>query len=496
MSEEEEMSFIMKSAIRFLAVVLLLQLALGCSRAPETPGTVTAYAAPDQLPVHLRAQEFKVTAGGKSIDLYNGGMNSWNHPVIFGSWDMSGGPVDVTITPRDSFGTYKLLPRSLELESRQEMKTITFTLKEAANVTLVLDDNFQGTVLHLFAQKDEHDIPDPNDPNVVYFAPGYHDLGGYDTKPLQLRSGQTLYIAGGAVVRGRVHASGVSDVTIRGRGILFNDYTANDEYGNVTLALSFVTNSKVQDIIVNNDTANWTSALHGSSNVEVLNYKGVSPRFASSDGFDINSSHDIMFDGIFIHSADDAVAIKGLSEEKEAAKALPVYNITYQNAQLWSDANNAIGIGAETVAASFKNITFRNIDVLFNYDDRNNPDVLPDRSAINIFSLNATHFSDITFEDIRVEKAKRLINIQMDTTFYFGALLGSWVEDGEMSGITYNNITSYSDGSNEIKVAGWDEKHLISDVAFDNIIINGKKVKDLKDPHFTVNKYTANINVQ
>jgi len=236
--------------------------------------------------------------------------------------------------------------------------------------------------------------------------------------------------------------------------------------------------------------------LHGSSSVELLNYKGVSPRFASSDGIDINSSHDILIDGAFIHSADDAIAIKGLSEEKEAANALPIYNITVQNAQLWSEANNAMGIGAETVAAYFKNIKFSNIDVLFNYDDRNNPDVLPDRSAINIFSLNATHFSDITFENIRVEKAKRLINIHMDTTFYFGALLGSWVEDGSISNITYKNITSYSDGTNEIKVAGWDEKHLITDVKFNNIVINGKKVKDLKDEHFTVNKYTANIKVQ
>ncbi|MFD0714184.1 glycosyl hydrolase family 28 protein [Paenibacillus sp. GCM10027626] len=486
----------MKSVIRLLAVALLLQLVFGCSDAPAQPGSVTAYAAPADLPVHLRAEEFAVTAGGKQIDLYNGGMNSWNHPVIFGSFDMTGGPVTVTITPRDSFKTYKLLPRSLELVSKQEEKTITFTLQEAANVTLVLDDDFQGTVLHLFAQKEESDIPDPSDPKVVYFGPGYHDLGGYDGKPIILESGQTLYIAGGAVVRGRVRATQVSDVTIRGRGILYNDFITKDEYGDITLLLSFATNSKVQDIIVNNDTTIWTSAMHGSSFVEVLNYKGVSPRFASSDGFNINSSHDITFDGTFIHSGDDAVSIKGLSDEKEAAKALPVYNITYQNAQLWSDANNGMTIGAETVAAYFKNITFRNIDVLYNFDDRNNPDVLPDRSAINIFSLNATHFSDITFEDIRVEKAKRLINIQMDTTFYFGALLGSWVEDGSMRNITYSNITSYSDGTNEIKVAGWDENHLISDVTFKNININGNKVKDLKDPHFTVNKYTANLNVR
>ncbi|MCQ6557446.1 glycosyl hydrolase family 28 protein [Paenibacillus mendelii] len=485
----------MKQLIRVVIMSILLQLMVGCSESSRIVGEVTAYAAPGDLPVHLRSTDFAVAAGGKEIDMYNGGYNSWNNPVTYGSFDMSGS-VTVTITPSDAFETYKLVPRSLGIAGKRKGDSITFTLQEAANVTLVLDDNYQGKVLHLFAQTEETDIPDRTDPNVIFYEPGYHDLGGYGSAPIYLKSGQTLYIAGGAIVRGRIRANDVSNVTIRGRGILLNDYTANDEHGNITLALNFATHSMVRDIIVNNDTNNWTSAVHGSSFVEVLNYKGISPRFASSDGFDINSSHDITFDGSFIHSADDAVAIKGLSDEKEAAKALPIYNITYKNAQLWADANNAIGIGAETVAAYIKNIRFENIDILYNYDDRNNPDVLPDRSAINIFSLNATHFSDITFEDIRVEKAKRLINIQMDTTFYFGALLGNWVEDGSMSGITYKNITSYSDGTNEIKVAGWDDKHLISDVAFQNITINGKKVKNTKEPYFTINKYTKTINVR
>ena len=36
---------------------------------------------------------------------------------------------------------------------------------------------------------------------VLYYAPGYHDLSAQ--APVQLASGQTVYLAGGAVVRGR-----------------------------------------------------------------------------------------------------------------------------------------------------------------------------------------------------------------------------------------------------------------------------------------------------
>ena len=477
------------------AAALLLAAMAGCGGDGNKLGKVTVYPAPGDLPVHYRSAEFKVQAGGSEIDLYNAGNNSWNAPVSYGYFDMSG-PVDVTITPSFAYESFELVPKSLGIQGKRTGDAITFLLREPANVSLVLDGNYQGKVLHLFAEQPETDIPNPNDPNVIYFGPGFHDLGDYGAPPKMIGSNQTLYIAGGAVVRGRIRAENASNVTIRGRGILLNDYRFQDEYDDIALTLSHVTDSTVRDIIVNRDTNSWTAAMHASSQVTVKNYKAVSPRLASSDGFNINSSHDITFDGVFIRSADDAVAIKGLSGEAEPAQALPVYNITYQNAQLWSDANNAIGIGAETMAAYFRHIVFRNIDVLYNFDDRYHPDVLPDRSAINIFALHGTEFRDITFDNIRVEKAKRLINIHMDTSFYFGAILGNWAWPGSMSGIVYRNITSYSDGTNEIKVQGWSKDRIISDVTFDNIVINGKKVKNLQDPHFNVNEYTRDLKVK
>jgi hypothetical protein len=478
-----------------LFMVAFILVLAGCTQPDVKELPVVSYAAPAELPANYRSSDYTVEAGEIDIDLYNGGNNSWNNPVSYGYFDMPGGTT-IKITPNFEYDTYELVPRSLGLKGKRDGDTISFSLDGPANVTLVLDGNYQGRVLHLFAESPETDIPDPSDPNVIYFAPGFHDLSGYGTAPTMIGSGQTLYISGGAVVRGRFRADNATNVTIRGRGILLNDYRSKDEYDDIALSLNHITHSTVRDIIVNRDTNSWTSSLYGSSDVQVLNYKAVSPRFASSDGFNIISSHDIVFDGSFIHSADDSIAIKGLSHEEDPAKALPVYNITYKNSQLWSDANNAIGIGAETVAAYFKDITFQNIDVLYNYDDRDHPDVLPDRSAINIFALHGTEFKDITFEDIRVEKAKRLINVQMDTSFYFGAIQGNWAWPGSISGIRYKNITSYSDGTNEIKLNGWSKDRLLSDITFDNIRINGKKIKGSNDPHFTVNAYTENWKVK
>ncbi|WP_155987952.1 glycosyl hydrolase family 28 protein [Gorillibacterium massiliense] len=477
------------------AALMLLYMLPGCQQPAAKEVPVATYSAPADLPVNYRSTDFTVKAGDSGIDLYNGGNNSWNEPVSYGYFDLPGSST-IAVTPNFDYETFEIVPRSLGIKGERKGNAITFKLDRPANVSLVLDGNYHGKVLHLFAEEPEKDIPDPADPNVIYFGPGYHDHGDYGEPPTMIGSNQTLYISGGAVVRGRFRADHATGVTVRGRGILLNDYRSNDEYDDIALSLNGVTDSTVKDIIVNRDTNSWTSSMYGSSNVQVLNYKAVSPRYASSDGFNINSSHDIVFDGSFIHSADDAVAIKGLSQEEDPAKALPVYNITYKNAQLWSDANNGIGIGAETVAAYFKNITFSNIDILYNFDDRDHPDELPDRSAINIFALHGTEISGITFEDIRVEKAKRLINVQMDTSFYFGALQGNWAWPGSISGITYKNIVSYSDGTNEIKVQGWSKERQISDILFEHIRINGKKVKALNDPHFTINEYAHSLKVK
>ncbi|WEK37864.1 MAG: glycosyl hydrolase family 28 protein [Candidatus Pseudobacter hemicellulosilyticus] len=448
-------------------------------------GTVTTYPWPASLPAAYKSTVFTVTANGSGINLYNAGNNSWNNPVSYGQFDMSGGTVTVAVTPGFSYSTFKIVPASLGLTGTKSGSTITFELPSPQQVTLVFDNNYQGRVLHLFAEKAETNIPSPTDPNVAYYAPGYYDLSG--SSPITLASNQTLYIAGGAVIRGRVKIDGVSNVTVRGRGILLNDY--NSATDNIALALGGVTNATVRDIIVSRNIGSWTSSMHGCSFVNVINYKAVSPKFASTDGFNINSSHDILFDSVFIHSADDAIAIKGMSNVSPAS-SLPVYNITYKNAKLWADANNAIGIGAETKASRFENIRFENIDVLYNFDDRDHPNVLPDRSAINIFSLEGTYFKDIHFENIRVEKAKRLINIHMDETFYFGALTGNWTSyPGNMRNITYKNITSTSDGSNEIKLQGWNDGHRIDTVRFENIQINGSYVNNFSDSRFNINRF-------
>ena len=62
--------------------------------------------------------------------------------------------------------------------------------------------------LHLFTGSPERTIPDKDNPEVIYFGPGIHTVKNGE---LRVPSGKTVYLAGGAVLMGRVLIENVHD---------------------------------------------------------------------------------------------------------------------------------------------------------------------------------------------------------------------------------------------------------------------------------------------
>jgi len=69
--------------------------------------------------------------------------------------------------------------------------------------------------LFIFANPPESDIPAAGAPGVHVFGPGVHDIGFQ----YRVRAGQTVYLAGGALVKGSLYCEGPG-IRILGRGIL------------------------------------------------------------------------------------------------------------------------------------------------------------------------------------------------------------------------------------------------------------------------------------
>ena len=438
--------------------------------------------------------QYSVRTDEQEMTVYNVGKNAWNQEVSC-CQIIADDKVNVTVSTGFSFSDVTILPRNAKVIYTRNGNSLNFMLQSPQNVTLIFDNNFQGKALHIFTQKPEVKKPKATDKDVIYFAKGYYDYSSQT--PLKVESGKTLYLEEGAVLRGRVVVSDASDVTICGQGIILNDFTTNDGYDSVALAIKNSGNVKIRDITILRNSKAWSAFMWKSHNVSVEGVKIINPQYASSDGFDIANCHDVLFDNMFIRSCDDSIAVKGTGNNgynhlDDPSQALANYNITIRNTQVWSDANNALGIGAETNAAYYDNIIFKNIDILYNYDDYTYPDKLTDRSALNICALNATNITNVIYEDIRIEKAKRLISITMPDSFWFGSLQGNWNWNGRISGITYRNIVSYSDGSNEIQLLGRDEVHTISNITFDNVEIDGKRL-NLDSMLMKVNKYTKEV---
>lgn len=479
-----------------LLIVATMQLTAGVALA--SPPMVVKYDMPTNLPSKYISTDFEITANNQDIDIYKSGNNAWGNAVSYASFDFSG-TISVTVNVNFNFSTARILPRAAGIPCTINGSQITFSLSEAQDITILLDEDFHGRTLHIFAKDIESNIPSANDPNVIYFAPGYYDYS--QQTPMLIGAGKTLYIAGGAVIRGRILIKDASNVTVRGRGLILNDYLKNDSFDDVALVLKGSSNVTIEDVLISRDINSWSAFMYKCSNVTVKDTKILNTYYACSDGFDIANSHDVLYDNVFIRSCDDAIAIKGTGTDgyvytEDPALGLPNYNITINNSQIWSDTNNALEIGAETVASYYNNIKFNNIDILYSYDDLTYPDMLNERSAINICILNATNISDIFFENIRVEEAKRLISINMCDSYWFNSILGNWTWDGNVFDITYKNITSHSSGSNEIRIYGKDSTHTISNVTFENIIINDQKLLNFADSRFNVNSFVTGLSIK
>jgi hypothetical protein len=131
------------------------------------------------------------------------------------------GAVTVQVKLRDGtpVKTAVIRPLMKNIRAKVASQVVTFTLTAPANVYVELDGKPRDP-LFIFANPIETNAPTRPGPGVIYFGPGVTDLG---KEPLTIADGQTVYLAGGAYVRGRLQAAETTRgtaVTIRGRGIL------------------------------------------------------------------------------------------------------------------------------------------------------------------------------------------------------------------------------------------------------------------------------------
>jgi len=198
------------------------------------------------------------------------------------------------------------------------------------------------------------------------------------------------------------------------------------------------------------------------------------------------SCSDVTIDDVFLRNSDDCIALYTHRWNFYG----DCRNVRVLNSTLWADIAHPINIGThgntETGDEVLEDMLFKNIDILeHDEDDRDYQGCM----AINVGDHNLAQ--NITFEDIRVESIQegRLFHINVRFNGKYDKQPGQSID-----GVTFRNITYNGVGENPSLIKGLDKDRMVRDVIFENVVVNGKKMKDLSG--FITNEYIERIGVK
>jgi polygalacturonase len=344
-------------------------------------------------------------------------------------------------------------PLSLGIEARIGGHKVTFTLPGPANISVEINGNIRRP-LFIFANPLETNRPKSGDPGIIHYGPGrIHNAG-----LVELKSGDTVYIAGGAIVRGAFIAENADDITIMGRGVL--DGSGYHKGERRMIEMLECKNIRIKDIVIFN-SGHWTVPLKKCDTVNIKNLKIVNWR-DWDDGIDICGSSNVTISNSFIRTKDDCVAIKSVYYRWMTGDGIgDVKNVIVQNSVLWNGVwGNGLEIGFETRAESISDIVFRDND-LIHVEGR--------EGTFTIHNGDRAKVSNVLYENIRVEDSVGyLIDFKILESRY-----SKDTERGRIENIRFNNIDVVGDVFPASIMRGFDNAHSIDGVAFSNFRIHG-----------------------
>ena len=434
-------------------------------------------------------------------------------------------PIEITVTYQKAPGEVTVRPLSRGIRAALDGCTARLTIPGPGQYT-VEADGFHNA-LHIFANPPRDWGVDKDDPDVLYYGPGVHRVGG-----VYVKSRQTVYIDRDAVVYGAFSALDQEDVRVCGYGIIDGSWEKRvtgdgfyltdferrlpglDEEGLKTFLkdqhmlwgnVRFLNcrNVRLEGVTLR-DSASFCVIPAGSRNVDIENVKTIGMWRYNSDGIDIINSQNCSVKNCFLRDFDDCMVIKGVM----GWDTLNNENILVENCVIWCDWGRALEIGAETCAPEYRNIIFRNCDVIHG-------------STVNCDLQHHNHaeLHHILFDDIRVEYTKyQLPDVyQHDMTapydppaeFSHPVPFGVYICHSGAFCTDYRNGCAHDVVFRDIQLLcdegvpaptptflGVDDEHAIWDISIENMTVNGKKVDTLEKAHVVANEFARNITIK
>ena len=443
--------------------------------------TLATYANPSGGVTTNTTFTVKVRANGgawQDLDEYQttiGGYTPAQASFVYFDCD---GPVDVSVTCNSGTVTSAAIrPLSSNVVPIIVGNTLTFTIPGPQKLSVEVNGDIYHN-LHLFANPIDTNPPSPSDPNVIYLGPGVYNQN------YNVPSGKTLYIAGGAVVKGAVNLDNSVNAKLLGRGIL-------DHPSGRAISVDNSSGITIDGIIVNvygaGDNGGCLTNVGNSSNVSINNLKGFAYQ-KWTDGIDVFTSTNTTINDCFIRSGDDCIAVYGARQNSGHIYWGDVRGVTVTNCTLFPDVAHPINLGthgdplAPGGGESLDSLSFSNLDILEH--NAANTHVLP----IGFSCGDGNLITNTTFTDIRIEdsSAKAIFEIR--------TILGGYntAAGRGINNIYFKNI-AYTGTNNGSAIVGYDTARMTRGITFENLTVNGSLVLSAGAGNINVGSYTDAI---
>ncbi len=379
-----------------------------------------------------------------------------NTSVASFDFDFSAGQaLELAVVSRRRVDSCRIRPLSYGIGHTVNGDTIRFSLTQSRYVSVEVNgDIFHN--LHIFANNPAPVVTKKmrKDKNFIYYGPGYYDLG---KDSISVPSGATVYIDGGAYIKGWMSVYKAHDVKIIGHGMV------NPERQHEGIMVRYSRNVVI-------DGPFTTQIPVGGSNAVTVRNAKVMSWYGWGDGMNVFASNHVSYEHVFCRTSDDCSTI--YCTRKEYAGGCR--DIRVSDAVYWADVAHPIMIGLHgdiNKNEVIENVVYENIDILENPERQ-----IDYKGCIGINNGDNNLVRKVTFQNIRVESLSRggmLFNFRVCYNKKYCAAPGRGIHDIYLRDITYNGVNP------EMSIiAGYDDSRMVRNIHFENLTINGRTIYD------------------
>ncbi len=360
-------------------------------------------------------------------------------------------------------------PASARIETTFADDTCTFTLTRPANVSVEFAPDTTNPVVHpmlVFANPPEVDVPKPGDPNVLYLGPGVHDLG----RGVPLHSGETVYVAGGAWVKGAFTGTGLHDVVFRGRGVIDGLFLDTGDQGANKNQPGLIDIADSSNVVVDGltfvDAPRFNVRVLGSD-VTVHNIKAMSWWYST----------DCIWAG-----ANSLVEDNFCKVNDDSLKPMTGPSVIRDNV-VWQLENGAPFMISWNIEDDQSDFHVYDNDVIHAEHYWLSP-----QAVFRARHAGAGHMQRYLFENIRVEDADwRLFYIILENNKWYDPTRGY----GQISDLIFRDITAETPFRMPSVIAGIDPGHRVYDADLVDVYMDGTCVTDAAGGNFQIDPATT-----